>query len=125
MLKKGRFKLSSKEKIKLLDQIKKDTEFLKAFNIIDYSFCIGIHEVKEITNLMKEITNEGINVSTIIVSDKEVYFIGIIDILTVYDLKKSTEHNLKSIIHNSSGLSAVPANQYQERFCKFIEGCIE
>lgn len=124
-IKKGRFKLSSDDKKKLLSSIKKDTEFLKTLNIIDYSFCVGIHEVKDISYLMKQITNENIKVSTILLSDKEVYFIGIIDILTIYDLKKSTEHNLKSIIHNSSQLSAVPAGQYQERFCKFIEGCIE
>lgn len=124
-IKKGRFKLTSDEKKKLLAQVKKDTEFLKGLNVIDYSFCVGIHEVKDVTHVMKQITNESIKVSTTIVSDKEVYFIGIIDILTVYDLKKSTEHNLKSFIHQSSQLSAVPAGQYQERFCKFIETCIE
>lgn len=31
----------------------------------------------------------------------EVYFIGIIDILTVYNFKKKSEHTLKSIFHDS------------------------
>jgi hypothetical protein len=37
---------------------------------------------------------------------KEIYFVGIIDTLTTYNLKKMGEHWAKSIVHNS--VSAIP-----------------
>jgi len=34
-------------------------------------------------------------------SSEEIYFIGIIDHLTEYNLKKKSEHTLKSLVHDS------------------------
>lgn len=42
-----KIRISSYQKQVILEQIKKDSEFLKSNNIIDYSLLIGVHEIKE------------------------------------------------------------------------------
>lgn len=50
----------------------------------------------------------------------EIYYLGIIDMLQVYDLRKRGETVLKSWIHPVSGLSAVSPAAYATRFIGFI-----
>ena len=50
----------------------------------------------------------------------EIYYMGIIDILQKYSLKKKLEHSFKSITQDSEGLSAVGAGHYARRFYQFI-----
>ena len=50
---------------------------------------------------------------------KEVYFIGLIDILTAYDLKKKSELAIKTILHpqqDSSSISAQPPGPYRGNY---------
>ncbi|KAI7869230.1 hypothetical protein BDF14DRAFT_1951240 [Spinellus fusiger] len=48
------------------------------------------------------------------------YFIGVIDILTPYNLVKKTEHLWKSITQNKNTISSVPPTVYGNRFSEFI-----
>ena len=50
----------------------------------------------------------------------EVYFLGVIDILQQYDLRKRGETFLKSWLHPLAGLSSVPPAAYAQRFVEFI-----
>ena len=52
----------------------------------------------------------------------EVYFLGIIDILQQYDLRKMGETVLKSVLHpaTAAGISAVPPGTYARRFVDFL-----
>lgn len=50
-----------------------------------------------------------------------IYYMGIIDCLTSYSIKKRIETVWRSIGHNRSSISAVPASEYGERFLHFIE----
>jgi len=54
----------------------------------------------------------------------ELYYMGVIDILTEYGTKKKLEHGLKSVNHKSSEISAVNPSAYAERFKKFLKGAI-
>ncbi|CAG89527.2 DEHA2F18062p [Debaryomyces hansenii CBS767] len=51
----------------------------------------------------------------------EIYYLGIIDCLTNYSLKKRLETMWRSIGHSRSTISAVPAKEYGDRFLKFIK----
>ena len=51
---------------------------------------------------------------------EEVYFLGIIDILQQYDLRKMGETVLKSLVHPVAGISAVGPRFYAERFVEFL-----
>lgn len=55
---------------------------------------------------------------------EEIYYLGIIDCLTRYNLIKKSEHFLKGLATpaNKSGLSAVPPDRYGARFVDFISG---
>lgn len=50
----------------------------------------------------------------------EIYFLGIIDILTPYDAKKKVEHLFKSIQYSKESISAVSPTDYCKRFLKFM-----
>ncbi|KAL0074315.1 hypothetical protein F4703DRAFT_1745113 [Phycomyces blakesleeanus] len=52
------------------------------------------------------------------------YFIGIIDILTPYNIVKKTEHIWKSMTQNKATISSVPPTTYGERFSEFIRKAV-
>jgi len=56
-----------------------------------------------------------------------VYFIGLIDILTQYDLKKFGENAIKSLRYGfgNKGISAIPPKPYRIRFMKYISSIID
>uniref|UniRef100_A0A671YA30 Phosphatidylinositol 5-phosphate 4-kinase type-2 gamma n=1 Tax=Sparus aurata TaxID=8175 RepID=A0A671YA30_SPAAU len=52
---------------------------------------------------------------------KEVYFMGLIDVLTQYDTKKKAAHAAKSVKHGAGAeISTVHPEQYAKRFREFI-----
>lgn len=53
-----------------------------------------------------------------------IYYLGIIDCLTDYSIKKRLETMWRSIGHNRSTISAVPAKEYGDRFFRFIRTSI-
>jgi len=57
---------------------------------------------------------------------REIYFIGIIDILTCYGMKKRTAQAAKIMKHGSAAeISTVRPDQYAHRFLEFIEKITE
>ena len=52
---------------------------------------------------------------------EEIYFIGIIDILQVYNMSKRMETMIKSITQDKRKISSVNANFYAQRFIQFIK----
>lgn len=51
----------------------------------------------------------------------EIYYLGIIDCLTNYSIKKRLETMWRSLGQSRSTISAVPAKEYGDRFLKFIK----
>jgi len=128
-----------------LQQLEQDIRWMENRNICDYSLLVGIHfrsggdtlsdshwestptldefiaglgedsSAVESQNLFKRFQNG------ILSSDRSaVYFIGIIDVLTEYNLKKRGEHFAKSLLHGSSLISAVPPAKYRRRYQKYV-----
>jgi len=50
----------------------------------------------------------------------EIYYFGIIDILTEYNCSKRLEYISKMIFYCSKKMSCVPPDFYQKRFLKYI-----
>lgn len=51
----------------------------------------------------------------------ELYYLGVIDLLTRYSWRKRAENFWKGLHHSRSQISAVPPADYAKRFLKFIE----
>ncbi|KGG52556.1 hypothetical protein DI09_15p230 [Mitosporidium daphniae] len=54
----------------------------------------------------------------------EIYYLGIIDILTPYSCKKQIEHAFKSFRSSSLSISAVSPAVYSRRFLAFMRRCV-
>ncbi|CAB1109704.1 unnamed protein product [Ectocarpus sp. CCAP 1310/34] len=54
-----------------------------------------------------------------------VYYVGIIDVLQRYNLKKMLERGAKGVVYDRHELSAVPPDEYRDRFIAFIDGRTE
>ncbi|KAI0114246.1 SAICAR synthase-like protein [Hypoxylon sp. NC0597] len=53
---------------------------------------------------------------------EEVYYLGVIDCLTHYGVIKKIEHFWKGLSHDRSQISALPPDEYGDRFIKFMSG---
>ena len=54
----------------------------------------------------------------------EVYFVGIIDILTKFNFKKKCEHFIKMIRYCSNNMSCTPPQMYRDRFVNYMNKVI-
>ncbi|KAF3763089.1 SAICAR synthase-like protein [Cryphonectria parasitica EP155] len=52
----------------------------------------------------------------------EIYYLGVIDCLTHYGMIKKIEHFWKGLSHDRNQISALPPEQYGDRFLNFMEG---
>ncbi|KAH6605788.1 hypothetical protein Trco_004941 [Trichoderma cornu-damae] len=53
---------------------------------------------------------------------EEIYYLGVIDCLTHYGMIKKIEHFWKGLSNDKSKISALPPDQYGDRFYHFIQG---
>jgi len=127
---KRKLNLTPEMKQQFLRQIEKDSQFLEKLGLIDYSLLLGIHYVDKHKG-PKDSRDVPINGSNIFTSHhggilsangKEVYFIGIIDYLTVYGIRKTAETLFRStILHQQRDkISTVPPPEYAERFRRYM-----
>ncbi|KAM3141426.1 hypothetical protein pb186bvf_006544 [Paramecium bursaria] len=96
--------LGQQQKQLLLDQIMRDSHFLEQCNIIDYSLLIGVHERRSTKNIEQGLLSQN---------QQEIYFIGIIDILTEFNAYKKIENKFKSTFVDSN-VSCIPPNAYKK-----------
>jgi 1-phosphatidylinositol-4-phosphate 5-kinase len=145
---KRRIYLGPENKAILLEQVEQDCKFMEHHNICDYSFLIGVHridhksplynfaEISSVPPSPKPLSqkNRFQEKTSVFQRDyggilsfdrKEVYFIGIIDTLTTWELGKKFEKTLKSIFHDSSQISAIAPTPYRARFQKYISSIVD
>jgi len=150
-----RLKLARKQQF--LDQVSRDAMFLCSLNIMDYSLLVGFHfmdkgslshKTVEINGM--ELTDPGsysvspsdispenakIHVkespdnlmSSVSTSDDEIYFMGIIDILQLYNRGKKAERFFKVYLlwKDKNGLSSMPPHAYARRFISAMHKIVE
>ncbi|KAK6090454.1 hypothetical protein P3W45_000551 [Vairimorpha bombi] len=105
----------------LVNQIKKDTLFLKDLNIMDYSLVISVNTSicnKFFTSVnLKEVHNSN-DVNIIYDGD---YSLGIIDILTSYNNIKKCEHWFNYFCLCTNKKSCINSSEYKKRFLELVE----
>lgn len=121
--KKRTLNLTERQKIQFLKQISKDSLFLQYHKIMDYSLLLGIKNIEKEKVIFD---SRGKSQFQYLESQdsQEAYFIGIIDILQLWNLKKQAEMQLKSLSSEKSGLSSVPPIEYSTRFQNFIKNIV-
>ena len=131
------------EKLNIVEQSIKDSQFLAKHNINDYSFLIGVHDQKLDINsgilqedLLRFAKIGGYGQNQVNKNGRvpfyeqymggmrskdgqKVYFFGIIDIFTLYGGKKKMEYLVKTI-SQGSGISCKPPDEYSKRFGQFL-----
>ncbi|CAD2084450.1 phosphatidylinositol-4-phosphate 5-kinase, putative [Plasmodium vinckei brucechwatti] len=135
-------------KEKLLSILKSDANFLKENLLLDYSLLFGIHYKelsrdivcwdKKKTNEIRHVYDEfGLCVAAkpfhqwdhggmINIDNNRIFFFGIIDIFTKWNLKKKVEHTLRTIQKfDRKNISCIPPKAYAKRFVTFIEKHME
>ena len=68
-------------------------------------------------NTNREILNDGGVYSE---NRDEIYYFGIIDILTNYNFAKKMEYCFKTIRYCSHQMSCIPPDEYQQRFINYM-----
>ena len=122
-----KIKLGHERSLKFLDILKRDSEFFAENKIIDYSLLLGIHNLKG----KGFVRNENVRWSETdgggVVSEdgRELYLMGVIDILTHYTSRKKMEHLIKKSLHGSENISCIPPRPYADRFYNYISSIVE
>uniref|UniRef100_A0A671RNL5 Phosphatidylinositol 4-phosphate 5-kinase-like protein 1 n=1 Tax=Sinocyclocheilus anshuiensis TaxID=1608454 RepID=A0A671RNL5_9TELE len=111
-----------------LRQVEIDTAFLQTLNVLDYSLLLAhqpLHQ-DELSQSLSFAQNRRLlpnfkNPLHVIDGPEQRYFIGIIDIFTVYGLKKRLEHLWKSLRHPRQTFSTVSPPAYCHRLCQWVQ----
>lgn len=122
-----KLKLTEDNKLFLIKTLRKDCNFFRLNNIIDYSLLLGIHSLDdyEMENFIpSNLVNIPNNCQIISKDGKEIYFMAIIDFLTEFNVKKKTEYIFRRIFFGPT-ISSVPTKEYAERFFSFITAALE
>ncbi len=99
--------------------MKNDLELLTKCNFMDYSLFIVVLNYNE--EIMKQTTTTRMYISK---DRKYAYYIGIIDFLSYYGIRKKIENLIKTFFlcqkKNNTNISAVSPHIYSQRFSKFM-----
>jgi hypothetical protein len=86
---------------------------------MDYSLLLGVHSFDKDNDKFEE--SKHSRFTHMLNKDKnEQYFLGVIDILQEWNLKKKAELQVKSINNEKSKLSVAHPKDYGSRFVNFI-----
>lgn len=118
----------------VMNQLRRDCDFLKKACIMDYSFLVGIHYVQEdsgataspprtrqVDDERSFTSDQGGMMSAHSSGRNEIYYVGIIDILQEYNLWKRSETAVRSVLEDINDISSVDPREYSSRFLAFVE----
>merc|ERR1719234_562636 len=118
----------------LMSTIERDCSLLESNNNMDYSLCLGVHNLDKAKRDQKMKSSFQLN-STMSAThstfqngipatnskgERLLIFVGIIDILQYYRLFKKIEHTFKSVITDGDTVSVVEPEFYAKRFKEFM-----
>lgn len=103
------------------EQLQMDSKFLASCSIMDYSLLIGIHKCTRKTPRTSTVSGKQLFSGCLgfwSVEEHEIYFIGIIDILQLFNLSKKAEKIWKHVVlrKDKDGISSQPPEFYSIRF---------
>ena len=94
-----------------------DESILKASSLSDKSCDSRLEKLKALCDF-----EDGGIISE---SKNEIYFVGIIDILTKYNFKKKCEHFAKMVRYCSNNMICTPPQMYRDRFVNYMNQIIQ
>lgn len=118
-------KLAVDDRKCIVNAIRRDVEFLKSLNLMDYSFVIGINPYYDsefrLYNEDGQVLEKLRSPDQATLGDQKCRFsVGIVDVLTEYTISKRIECVLQLLCCIGSKSSANP-EEYARRFLDFIE----
>ncbi|KAK8791945.1 hypothetical protein WA158_005322 [Blastocystis sp. Blastoise] len=122
-----RIRLDSKRTSILMNQLEKDTQFLSDCGIIDYSLLLGVHYLDNPLPPRKYVEQPDVpfwksDCGGMLSDDgKELYFMGVIDILIQFNTRKFGELTFKSMVMDNKGVSVQFPPKYRERFMSYMD----
>jgi len=121
--------------VAFFEQLRRDTGFLESCEIMDYSLLVGVVDLDQVQvvgripwALPEPLSVFRADDGGFRSSDAKdqpmnlVYYMGIIDVLQPYNLRKKVEHALKSLRETPDAISCVDPAQYSKRFVDFLMG---
>lgn len=114
--KEAALRLSEANRVHLMKAIELDLAFLAKNMLMDYSLLVGVHDIPQGTPS----TYEAMNVVTVRDSKRHCY-IGIIDVLTPYKMKKRAETFFLGTVVCGRDVSCQHPRVYARRFHKFTD----
>ena len=126
--------LAPKVRDNIVTQISDDAMFLSQHGIMDYSLLLGVQQQSNLNrddsmivamgNLRKK-TGLEINCCTSHYAFSQTYYMGIIDLLRVYDRAKVIENfNKRVLCCRGERISAVPPDKYRGYFVDFLSNTV-
>ncbi|XP_012577079.1 PREDICTED: phosphatidylinositol 4-phosphate 5-kinase-like protein 1 isoform X5 [Condylura cristata] len=134
----------------LLRQMELDTAFLQELNVLDYSllmasqhlhedergrgssliFCTarsmqGAQSPQELETQNRRLLPDASNALHILDGPEHRYFLGLVDLATVYGLRKRLEHLWKTLRYPGRTFSTVSPAHYARRLCQWVEAHTE
>ncbi len=110
--------LSYEDETRIKNAIKKDVEFFRLRNIIDYSLILGIFSSENTINCFNVYRGEG--------SDRDKVFVfGIIDYLQTFNTAKKIEARVKGMRYDTNRISVIEPDKYSTRFFEFLKRIIK
>jgi len=107
--------LGEADRDRFLGALERDVRCLQSWNLMDYSLLVGIHN----RDPQDEMKYEVMPVVIIEDTSRRVY-VGIVDILTLYGVRKRAETFFKGQLACGKDVSCQHPKYYGERFLKFI-----
>uniref|UniRef100_A0A3Q3K0R2 PIPK domain-containing protein n=1 Tax=Monopterus albus TaxID=43700 RepID=A0A3Q3K0R2_MONAL len=142
----GQYITLDRERPWLLRQMEIDTQFLRRLNVLDYSLLLahqplhhdeslnpgsspiyllgpgsGPAELRDLVTQNRRLLPNVKNPLHVIDGPEQRYFIGIIDIFTVYSFKKRLEQLWKTLRYPGRSFSTVSPQTYCLRLCQWLE----
>merc|ERR1712243_85183 len=99
----------------MLAALAEDVRCLQSWNLMDYSLLVGIHKRDPQDAVKYEV------MPVVLLEDKDrIAYIGSVDILTVYRLRKCAETFALSYLRCGRNASCQPPKYYGSRFLFFV-----
>uniref|UniRef100_A0A8C3X9Q2 Phosphatidylinositol 4-phosphate 5-kinase-like protein 1 n=1 Tax=Catagonus wagneri TaxID=51154 RepID=A0A8C3X9Q2_9CETA len=134
----------------LLRQMELDTAFLRELNVLDYSLLMafqhlhaderglgsslifrtarsmqGVQSPEELEAQNRRLLPDAPNALHILDGPEQRYFLGLVDLATVYGLRKRLEHLWKALCYPGRTFSTVSPARYARRLCQWVEAHTE
>ncbi|XP_030895863.1 phosphatidylinositol 4-phosphate 5-kinase-like protein 1 isoform X1 [Leptonychotes weddellii] len=134
----------------LLHQMELDTAFLRELNVLDYSLLMafqrlhedergpgsslifrtvrsvqGVQSPEEPGSQNRRLLPDTPNALHILDGPEQRYFLGLVDLATVYGLRKRLEHLWKTLRYPGRTFSTVSPARYARRLCQWVEAHTE